>query len=200
MRVAFSRAPMSLQGTAMEVRVRAGIVHFHLFLQHQRAKRLLDASRGQAVMCIRCWDDTPAHMSFGALSEDIAPCARYYVPDRLRKTFGKCLATWKESLVLGIKPTNHGVLDLFVQHMTFVSADGQGFSFLLPPRVLRHKTAGIIFAAVDSVADSLLSTESILRMSDRMPLVFILDVADSVSANRKAIRKYDYIKCRHIYI
>lgn len=39
-------------------------------------------------MIQRAFDETPLHLDFGELAEEIAPCAKMFVPTDKRKLFG----------------------------------------------------------------------------------------------------------------
>lgn len=131
------------------------------------------------TLALRC------HLSFGELSEAIAPFARFFVPGQFRQRLGKSLASWQQYVEAGLQPTSHGILDLFCMSVTCVPGVGDGFRLLLPVRVLAGKTAGYIGAAVCSAAGGLLSLSSIEQLAKSRKLVILYDVTDAASTNRK---------------
>ena len=105
------------------------------------------------------------HMSpFGHLAEFLRPHARYVVPNKFRDTLGKTLATQNEMLALGLPTSQHGVMDIFVQHMLVQYSTGQHLVLVAPPRVMLGKTAGHILNTIDSVLGSRWSLQRFAEM------------------------------------
>ena len=63
----------------------------------------------------RSYDETPMKFLFGALSEEIAPFAKFIVPANVRPSSGSPLVDWKTALNFGMAIGQKGILDVFVQ-------------------------------------------------------------------------------------
>ena len=83
------------------------------------------------------------HVTFGHLAEFLRPHARYVVPNKFRDTLGKTLATQNEMFALGLSTSQHGVMDIFVQHMLVQYSTGQHLVLVVPPRVMLGKPQAI---------------------------------------------------------
>lgn len=93
----------------------------------------------------RCWDETPAHMDFGMLHDELAPCARFF-PYRML-----CAPAWHVKAAIGCwraqpcwelgvgKCGKHGVVDLFAQTLQFAPSDSDAYALVVPTRVLKGK-------------------------------------------------------------
>ncbi len=80
-------------------------------------KRLVDSTSGY-LFCERSYDDTPQHLTFGHLSEQLAPSVRYIVPSAHRDRVGKPLCSYNDVVQFGIKTAQqHGVMDVFCTHL-----------------------------------------------------------------------------------
>ena len=100
-------------------------MHCALQLQANQVAKRLQSSSSRCILIERSFDDTPAHVNFGALAEIIAPFGRYVVPDRWRSSVGKAFAEYKDMLNFGIPISQHGIVDLVAQHM-LVEGSGWG--------------------------------------------------------------------------
>ena len=86
LKVAFARHSLP---TALPTRryldARAAAVHAALGAQDQQAKASLADDPAAWLFIERCFDETPLHLDFGHLAEQIAPLARYFVPCRAQR-------------------------------------------------------------------------------------------------------------------
>ena len=86
--------------------------------QHRSAEVVaaaLSASSAGWLYCQRSYDETPMKFLFGALSEPLAPYARYIVPAHLRPVTGSPLVDWSTALAFGMGPGQKGIIDVFVE-------------------------------------------------------------------------------------
>ena len=78
------------------VSVRAAVFDCAIREQHDEVAAVLSRSAGVPWMFLeRSFDDTPLHLSFGALTEELRPVARYVVPRGQRRLVGgRALASY----------------------------------------------------------------------------------------------------------
>ena len=163
LKVAFSKVPSSQQPTKRQIDCAAAVVDCGLHAEH---KWYVARAKGHMWYFERCWDDTPKHVDFGHLSEDIAAHARYIVPAHLRAQLkGKTLASSEEMLSLGRPCGRHGIVDLFVQHVRFATAT-ESLQRYVPVRVILGKKADHIFGALEEALDGDFSIASVLAAGD----------------------------------
>ena len=169
------------------LQVRALLVHCSLKLQHDihlsAVKNVLSEPAG-FLFIERSFDTTPVHLSFGHLAEQLRPHARYIVPRRWRDHLGQVLATYEDLIRFGVKPSQHGVLDVMVQHMVIEHGGGR-VEVLMPARVMFGPQAGHTYVALQSALGYAWSTEALSAL--HKVIVILADNGDSASSNRKAM-------------
>jgi hypothetical protein len=138
---------------------------------------------GKWMFLERGWDETPLHVDFGHLSEDIAPFARFFVSGNAAAYLGKTLASWSDTLSLGLPRASHGVVEICVQTLTVQFGPGHGYSLPLPLRVMSGKTSNHVFEALQTLAGGKWDIEALL--ASPCELLLLIDLADSASSNRK---------------
>ena len=135
----------------------------------------------------RDFDDAPTHLKFGHLCEELQPHVRYVVPHRWRGLLGgQSLATYNQLMKVGVNPAQHGVMDIFSQHLTIEYAAGEHIAVLIPPCVLLGKTAGHIYNALHQALGTEFDVEKLRTLSETT-LILLIDNADSAASNRKAM-------------
>jgi hypothetical protein len=81
LKVAFARHSLAAaMPTCRYLDARAVAVHAALGGQSKLAKASLADDPGAWLFIERCFDETPLHVNFGHLAEQIAPLARYFAP------------------------------------------------------------------------------------------------------------------------
>lgn len=187
LKLAFSNSLDSRLATKSYLEARAMVVHALLASQASSVASLLDntAARSKYLFLERSWDDTPIHVSFGQLAEQIAPFAKYVVPGLHRAGVGRSLVSYDDCMSRGIPMAQHGIADVFAEHVVMESSPGEAVKVLVPIRIMLGKTAGHIFNALQTTLRSSWSHDSLSQL-DR-ELILVVDSADSASANRKAV-------------
>jgi hypothetical protein len=79
----------------------------------------------------------------------------------------------------------HGVVDIMAQSMTVVQGEGRGFSLALPARIMSGKCANSVLESLESILNGSWALEQIKASGKQ--LILLVDVADSATANRKAM-------------
>lgn len=170
------------------IEARAAVVAASLSSQQESARRRFAEEGCSAVYIERSFDDTPVHIEFGQLAEELAPVARFLVPPNLRQAAGAALASWSEACGLNLPKRAHGIVDVVVQTVTCANNPGSCFEMSMPPRVMTGKTVAHIVAATESALDGGWSIDSVAGLRNNIRrLVLLVDLADSAKSNRKAM-------------
>eukprot|EP00959_Pyramimonas_sp_CCMP1952_P198214 4145986-Pyramimonas_sp.AAC.1 len=74
------------------VDIRAVACHYAASAQRESAESALASSQTKFVFVERSYDDTPIHLTFGHLAEQLRPYVKYIVPGSHRRLIGKTLA------------------------------------------------------------------------------------------------------------
>ena len=159
MKLAYTDAMDKKLGSKSYVPVRAAVSSCFAEKQDEIVKHRLSNDCSDYLFAERSFDDTPAHLSFGMLSEFIAPIAKYVVPAKYRDIVGKSFADYKQILPLGIPAAQHGILDIFAERLVVEYGCGSLVEVLLPPRVMMGKKAGHIYRALQTSAGGSWSIE-----------------------------------------
>ena len=183
LKLAFSQNQASLLPSRRYMDARALVFAAALHKQGAKRRSTMEGTRGTTFI-ERCFDDTPLHMDFGHLSEQLSPLAKFVVPARFCNLVGKTMASASEFLKYGIPHGQHGVVDFFAQVVTVQHARGQGFTLVLPARVMSGKKAAHIVEALETADGSSFSIQEIKKLGN--DLMLLVDVCDSASSNRKA--------------
>ena len=183
MKLAFSRTQSSLQPTHRHVDARGAVVHAAL----QSQKDALDKALAHGPCYIeRSFDDTPVHVDFGNLSEDLCPFVRFFVPHRHVGAVGKTMVEYKEATLFGVPRHQHGIIDIMAQSVAVQCHGHRASELALPPRVMQGKTAAHVFQCMETMCDGKVGLDGILSLAPG--LLLLVDVADSASSNRKAMK------------
>jgi len=188
MKLAFTLVQPSLLSTCRYLDARGCVAYAHLHLQAATIRRSRDEhSRHDWMFMQRCFDETPAHLSFGLFAPELAPVARYKIPAKHRAQFdGQATASLKDLEAVGAQVGRHGVVD-FVESATTVLACGEAFDILIPTRVLKGKKSQYTFQALDHSIGGHLSMADLIELVSSMSLILLVDTADAAGSNRKAM-------------
>jgi hypothetical protein len=234
LREAFSRRTMTQPRRYIDAR--AVVVHTSIAAQREVASLALAESRAPDFLFVqREFDETPLHVSFGGLAEEISPFARYLGPGgklvkfkewpeaasyaapssesrqkrrcprqredaalqcrvvvaTVRASRQRWVGVWgspQDLLTLGTRKADNGIADVMVQSINVQHGHGKTLQLLVPPRVMRGKTASHIFSALEGALDGDWSLATLQAQTAEGKLVLLVDVADSASANSKAMQ------------
>eukprot|EP00959_Pyramimonas_sp_CCMP1952_P371885 7787567-Pyramimonas_sp.AAC.1 len=95
--------------------VRSCVFHSACEAQRRQARELM--SKGDFLFVERSFDDTPAHLSFGNMSEMLRPHVRYIVPRAHRGLVGKAMASHSELCRFNLPRVQHGSMDIMSQNL-----------------------------------------------------------------------------------
>ena len=178
--------------------VRAAVSSCFAEKQDEIVKHRLSNDCSDYLFAERSFDDTPAHLSFGMLSEFIAPIAKYVVPAKYRDMVGKSFADYKQIMALGIPAAQHGILDIFAERLVVEYGCGSVVEVMLPPRVMMGKKAGHIYRALQTSAGGSWSIEEFNAMSGN--IIILVYNGDSASSNRKSLLYFGKVAAHHVWV
>ena len=103
-KLAYTDAMDKKLGSTIYVHGRAAVSSCFAEKQDEIVKHRLSNDCSDYLFAERSFDDTPAHLSFGMLSECIAPIAKYVVPAKYRDMVGKSFADYKHIMAFWASP------------------------------------------------------------------------------------------------